>query len=339
MKQPLCCLTICAALLAPILTRAADVVPLADYELDVELIRSLTKGTIIDQLEIPTAEDWQEFWQFIEDALQAGSVEELAEAYPGVQRALSYLQAIPAGKPYLAWLRQRLDYCDMARQTQLLFPAGGPKPPKQTAPPKGKIRLAPAKQPLVRTPPAILQKRNAYLRNPTTWDKKLRGRQKPDGAEVLIPALKQIFKEEGVAPEWAWLAEVESSFNPQARSPVGAAGLFQFMPATAKRYGLNLLPQDERLVPQKSARAAAKCLRDLHGRFGSWPLTLAAYNAGDGRVGRLLEKKKARTFEEIADELAMETQMYVPKVCATIKLREGVEAVTLPPPRPAPAKS
>jgi len=334
MKKLLSTLTLGLVLATPAVAPAAGSGALDEYELDVDLIRSLTKGTIIDQIEIPAAADWQEFWQFIEEALQAANVEELAEAYPGVQRALSYLQAIPEAKPYLAWLRQRLDYCDIARQTRLLFPAAGPKPPKQTAPPKGKIRLAPPRPQVVTLPAPLAQKRSAYLRSQTTWDKKLRGRLKPDGAESLMPALKQVFREEGVAPEWVWLAEVESSLNPQARSPVGAAGLFQFMPATAKRYGLNLVPQDERLVPQKSARAAAKCLRDLHGRFGSWPLTLAAYNAGDGRVGRLLEKKKARTFEEIADDLAIETQMYVPKVCATIKLREGVEAVTLP----APAK-
>jgi membrane-bound lytic murein transglycosylase D len=326
-------LTLCLALTAASALHAADMVPLAEYELDVDLIRSLTKGTIIDQVEIPTGEDWQEFWQFIEDALRAESVDDLAAAYPGVQRALSYLQAMPEAKPYQAWLRQRQDYCDVARQTQMLFPATAVRPAKKSAPPKGKIRLAPAKQPAITLPVQLLQKRNAYLRSQETWARKLRGRMTPDGTESLIPTLKNVFMEEGVAPEWVWLAEVESSLNPQARSPVGAAGLFQFMPATAKRYGLLLTPQDERFVALKSARAAAKCLRDLHGRFGSWPLALAAYNAGDGRVGRLLEKKKAKTFDQIADELSVETQMYVPKVCATIKLREGVEVADLPAPK------
>ena len=61
----------------------------------------------------------------------------------------------------------------------------------------------------------------------------------------------------------------------------------------------------------------------------------AYYNAGEGRVSRALQKKNATTFDQIADDLAVETQMYVPKVCATLKLREGVEAADLPPPKPA----
>lgn len=320
-----------------VVTHAAELSGSEAYELDLDLIRGLAKANIVDQLDIPAMEDWQEFWQFVEDALHAESVDELASIYPGVQRALSYLQAMPEAKPYLAWLRQRQDYCEVARQSQIIFPTST-KTPKKTAPPRGKIRLAPVRQPAVALPAQLIQKRNAYLRNPETWSKKLRGRIAPDGAGTLMPLLKRAFEEEGVAPEWAWLAEVESSLNPQARSPVGAAGLFQFMPATAKRYGLSLAPQDERFVSLKSAHAAARCLRDLHGRFGSWPLALAAYNAGDGRVSRLLEKKSTKTFEQIADELSVETQMYVPKVCATIKLREGVEAADLPAPGPVASK-
>ncbi|MCX7010374.1 MAG: lytic transglycosylase domain-containing protein [Kiritimatiellaeota bacterium] len=333
MKKFLPHILLLCALASPAAVRAADVVALGEYELDMDLVRAITKGTIVDQIEIPDASDWAEFSQFIEDALHAESIEDLAAAYPGVQRALSYLQTIPEAKPYQAWLRQRQDYCDVARQTQILFPAAGAKPSKKSAPPKGKIRLAPVKQPVITLPAQVIQKRRAYLRSQTTWDKKLHGRLAPEGMESLMPVLKSAFKAEGVAPEWAWLAEVESSLNPQARSPVGAAGLFQFMPATAKRYGLSLTPLDERAVPLKSAHAAAKCLRELYGRFGSWPLALAAYNAGDGRVGRLLEKKNAKTFDQIADALSVETQMYVPKVCATIKLREGVEAPELPPPK------
>ncbi|TAN36185.1 MAG: lytic transglycosylase domain-containing protein [Verrucomicrobia bacterium] len=308
------------------------------YELDLDLINRLGQGTIVDQVDLPSAADWQEFWTFIEDALHTESVDDLAAVYPGVQRALSYLQSMPDAKPYAAWLRQRQDYFDMARQVQLLYPAK-PLGPSPNAPPLGKIRLAPPRVPTLDLPAQLIQKRGVYLRSQETWTKKLRGRLKPEEAAFLIPQLKNTFESEGVPGEWVWLAEVESSLNPQARSPVGAAGLFQFMPATAKRYGLSLTPRDERLDPAKSARAAAKCLRALHGQFGSWPLTLAAYNAGDGRVARMVGKDQAKTFDQIADNLPVETQMYVPKVCATIKLREGVEAAALPPPKTSVARA
>ena len=122
-----------------------------------------------------------------------------------------------------------------------------------------------------------------------------------------------------------WLAEVESSFDARVRSPAGAAGLFQLMPATAKSYGLKTSPSDQRLQPEDSARAAAKYLGHLHGQFKDWRLALAAYNAGEGTVQKLLERHKARTFDAIATHLPAETQMYVPKVEATLLRREGVE--------------
>ena len=123
-----------------------------------------------------------------------------------------------------------------------------------------------------------------------------------------------------------------SSFDPEAQSPAGARGLFQFMPATAKRFGLSTFPFDERTHPQKSARAAARYLRFLHGRFGDWPLALAAYNAGEGRIARELEKSKRRSFDAIADRLPAETRFYVPKVLATVAARENVDPFALPAP-------
>jgi membrane-bound lytic murein transglycosylase D len=119
------------------------------------------------------------------------------------------------------------------------------------------------------------------------------------------------------------VAEVESSFDPRARSPVGATGLFQLMPATAKRYGLQTWPLDQRLKPEPSARAAAEYLSFLHRDFKDWRLVLAAYNSGEGTVEELLKKHKAHTFDAIATHLPAETQMFVPKVEATILRREG----------------
>ena len=120
--------------------------------------------------------------------------------------------------------------------------------------------------------------------------------------------------------------------NPSAKSPVGAVGLYQFMAPTVERFGLKTRPVDERLVPEKSALAAAKYLKVLHKQFNSWPLALAAYNAGEGRVGRLLKNSSAKTFEAIENSLPVETQMYVPKVMAIVALREGVDPAKLPAP-------
>jgi membrane-bound lytic murein transglycosylase D len=179
----------------------------------------------------------------------------------------------------------------------------------------------------------VTSRREKAAQNEGLWRRKLQNRPAPANAASLVPKLKSVFIAEGVPAEMVWLAEVESSMNPQARSPVGAVGLFQFMPATAERFGVKVKPTDERVIPEKSARAAARYLTFLHGRFQSWPFALAAYNAGEGRVSRTLKQHNASTFEEISGHLPTETRMYVPKVLATVSLRENVDAATLPAPR------
>jgi len=119
-----------------------------------------------------------------------------------------------------------------------------------------------------------------------------------------------------------WLAEVESAFDPNAESKAGAAGLFQLMPATAERFGLKTFPHDERVTPGKNARAAAAYLRHLREEFGCWSLALAAYNAGEGRVVRIMKQCDAKTFSEIAPYLPAETRRYVPRAMTIIALRE-----------------
>jgi membrane-bound lytic murein transglycosylase D len=165
------------------------------------------------------------------------------------------------------------------------------------------------------------------------WLARVRTRPAPARAAELMPKLRAAFAAEGVPPELAWLAEAESSLNPAARSPVGAKGLFQFMPETARSLGLSTFLPDERTDPAKSARAAARYLRGLHGRFGNWALALAAYNAGEGRVARTLAARGAKTFTAIAEALPAETRMYVPKVCALIAVRAGVSPEKIAPPR------
>jgi membrane-bound lytic murein transglycosylase D len=105
------------------------------------------------------------------------------------------------------------------------------------------------------------------------------------------------------------------------------------MPETARSLGLSTFLPDERANAEKSARAAAQYLHTLHGKFGDWPLAFAAYNAGEGRVRRLLAARATRSFAAISPALSNETRMYVPKVCATIAVRSGVTPDKLEPPR------
>lgn len=131
--------------------------------------------------------------------------------------------------------------------------------------------------------------------------------------------LGRILEEENVPVELLSVAMVESGFNASALSPKGARGIWQFMPATAVRYGLTVQPgNDHRTNPERSTRAAARYLRDLYGRFGDWRLALAAYNAGEGRIQRIIDRTGIRSFDEMSRRglLPAETRKYVPAVLA-----------------------
>jgi len=140
------------------------------------------------------------------------------------------------------------------------------------------------------------------------------------------PVLEPILRNEGVPAGLAAVVFVESRGQIMALSPKGARGIWQFMPNTARRYGLIVTPElDERLDVYKSTRAAARYLRDLHTQFESWPLALAAYNAGEDTVQRAIDRTSTRDFASVARMLPLETRSYVPAVLNAVAFIAGSE--------------
>jgi membrane-bound lytic murein transglycosylase D len=245
----------------------------------------------------------------LSEELQGDQVVDLASFREVADLALPLLEKSPQTRAYAPWLRARLDYFKVAEKFRAAGPASGTKPA-----PGG-------------TPPSVPNPTPAQERQ--AWQAQVSGQAAPRGASTWVPRLKPVLREAGAPPELVWLAEIESSFDPTARSPAGAVGMFQLMGPTARSLGLKLEPRDERLVPESNARAAGKYLRSLHGQFKEWRLALAAYNAGPGRVSDLLKRRRATSFDAIAPSLPAETQMYVPKFEAVLKRREGLTLAAL----------
>jgi peptidoglycan lytic transglycosylase D len=227
-------------------------------------------------------------------SLRNDNVYDLASLRQAARNVLPILEQFEETEPYASWLKTHLDYLDVADQL---------------------------KQQGQRTPAPETQR--------TLWDKQLEKRPIPARAQKYVSRLKPLFVAQDAPAALVWVAEVESSFDPTARSPAGAVGMFQLMPATARSLSLALSPRDERLDPDKSAQAAAKYLRYLYGRFKDWRLALAAYNCGETRVQNLLARHKTRSYSAIASWLPAETQLYVPKVEATLRKREALSLASL----------
>ena len=142
-----------------------------------------------------------------------------------------------------------------------------------------------------------------------------------DRSAQFKPMIDKVLDEYKLPRALAYLPVIESAYSPTLTSRAGAHGVWQFMPSTAAEYGLRLdWWVDDRANPEKATRAAAKYLRDLYNQFHDWPLALAAYNAGPGRVSRALTENNVTSFWELCDKAALpkETRGYVPTFFATI---------------------
>jgi membrane-bound lytic murein transglycosylase D len=253
----------------------------------------------------------QQFFREAQQRFQGDYVVDMAALRQMAQAVLPLLESREETQPYAAWLKARTVYLEVADEIRLALP---PPPVETNLPPR------PAPNP----PPR---------KERELWVKKVTVVPRPALASEYVPGLKAIFTAQKVPPELVWVAEVESGFDRRALSPAGAAGLFQLMPDTARRFGLSLWPRDQRYQPEPSATASARYLKYLHDRFKDWRLALAAYNAGEGTVQKLLDRYKTDSYDAIAQHLPAETQMYVPRLEAVLLQREGasLEQLSAPP--------
>ena len=143
-----------------------------------------------------------------------------------------------------------------------------------------------------------------------------------------LPMIQEELRAAGLPEDLAYLAMIESGFNERAYSRAKAVGVWQFIKSTGKNYGLEINTYvDERRDPIKSTQAAVAYLQNLYGEFGSWHLAVAAYNAGEGKIRRAIQKYNSTDFWEIAQGryLKLETKRYVPKLIAAILIAKEPE--------------
>jgi membrane-bound lytic murein transglycosylase D len=143
-----------------------------------------------------------------------------------------------------------------------------------------------------------------------------------------LPLMRETFKKYGLPEDLVYVALIESGFNPYAYSRARATGPWQFMKGTARLYQLQMnLWVDERRDPIKSTDAAARHLKDLYARFGSWPLALASYNAGENKIHRALVKANTDDYWDLRSSrhIRRETKGYVPKFMAATIIAKNPE--------------
>lgn len=140
-------------------------------------------------------------------------------------------------------------------------------------------------------------------------------------SQVWFPIIEPILKKYGVPDDFKYMPLVETGMKRGLYSPKGAAGVWQFMPQTARDYGLTVNDKvDERMNVRLATVAAAKYIKDLHKQFNSWTLAAAAYNGGEGRMRRQIKKQKQDDYFQL--DLNRETGKYV---YSLISMKEVIE--------------
>jgi membrane-bound lytic murein transglycosylase D len=238
------------------------------------------------------------------------------EALAKVEGALRQLDEIPASRPGVSSLRERLEEVrdKAARQNE------------EDQEKEEKAEAKDGDHPDALNP--IQTERNERVEK---WINYYAGRGRErfqiwlERSGTYMDLLTRGLRAEGVPEELANLVFVESGFNMHAKSVARAVGPWQFIRGTARIFGLEMTAyKDERRDPELATRAAARYLRRLYTMFdGSWPLALAAYNSGEGTVMRAIKKQKTTDFWKL--RLPRETQDYVPKFLAAMEIASDPE--------------
>lgn len=203
---------------------------------------------------------------------------------------------------------------------------------KKQSPPTEKV-AAPSAQSL---PPLPIEEAGPRVRRfvrEYAYEQRRTMRQYLDGTERHLPMVKAVAKENGLPSDVAYLVMLESGGNPEARSPANALGMWQFMPATARNYGLRVDSWvDERLDPEKSSKAAMLYLKDLYSMFGCWRLALSAYNSGENKLNKVLCQEDATEYDEICSSrnLKRETKEFWPRFQAIAQIARAPEKYGFP---------
>jgi membrane-bound lytic murein transglycosylase D len=230
-------------------------------------------------------------------------------------------------------------------------PVGPPKAPGAASPGLPPELRSPETQPRASSPVPTPVPDSDWLRSlklpelPVHWDAQVLRyldyfKNDPKGRAVMTSWLRRsgrfrdlfekTLEREGLPKDLFYVAMVESGFDPGARSRAGAGGVWQFMPGAARAYGLEVSYWvDARRDPVRSAAAAARYLKDLYVRFGSWHLVFAAYNAGYGAVLRSITSYNTNDFWELIRHeagLPWESSIYVPKILAAAIVGHNLEA-------------